>query len=60
MRFRLRTDSLSFINNQVKGGIWYKPPWWDAVSRVPPVHFQPRVRKAVVPNITYMEDSLLK
>jgi len=51
---------MDFVREQVRGGVWYKPPWWDAVSRVPPSHFQPRVIKASVPNIHYMEDSLLR
>ncbi len=32
----------------------------DAVTRVPPVHFQPRLKRRDVPQITFLEDRLLR
>lgn len=60
MRFRLKTHFMDYAREQIRGGVWYKPAWWDAVSRVPPVHFQPRIPKASVPKLTFMEDGLLR
>ena len=60
MRFKLRTPFFDYARDQVKGGIWYRPTWWDAVSNVPPVHFQPRIKKREVPAITFLEDSLVR
>ncbi len=86
MRFRLKTDFLTYARDQIRGGLWYKvraprrplacivqkfnastsyffvlqPAWWDAVSKVPPVHFQPRIQKREVPTIRFVEDSLMR
>lgn len=60
MRFRLKASFLDHAHNQIRGGIWYKPSWWDAVSRVPPVHFQPRINKQEVPRIHFLEDRLMR
>lgn len=37
-----------------------QPAWWDAISNVPPMHHQPRVRKNEIPAITFAEDRLIK
>ena len=60
MRFRLRTDFLTFARDQIRGGIWYKPGWWDAVRKVPPTAWVPRVKKAEIPRITFLEDRLVR
>ena len=60
MRFKLKTPFFDFARDQVKGGVWYRPTWWDAVSNVPPVHFQPRIKKREVPAITFLEDRLVR
>lgn len=60
MRFKLKTPFFEYARDQVKGGIWYRPTWWDAVSSVPPAHFQPRIRKRDVPAITFLEDRLVR
>ena len=90
MRFRLKTDFLTYARDQIRGGIWYKvrrvratarhevrrgtpallspaisrpqpqPAWWDAVRKVPPTAFVPRVKKADIPRITFVEDRLIR
>lgn len=60
MRFRLKTDFLSFAREQIRGGLWYRPAWYDAVTRAPPVHFQPRIKRRDLQNITFVEDRLLR
>ena len=37
MRFRLKTDFVSFAREQIRGGLWFKPAWWEAVARAPPL-----------------------
>jgi len=44
---------------QIRGGLWYKPAWWDAVQKAPPT-FQPRVKKRDIPHIAFVEDRLLR
>jgi hypothetical protein len=60
VRFRPKTDFVSFAREQIRGGLWYRPGWWEAVSRVPPAHFTPRIPKKEIPIISLAEDSLLK
>ena len=60
MRFKLKTPFFDYARDQVKGGIWYRPTWWDAVSNVPPAHFQPRIKKREVPSISFLEDRLVR
>lgn len=60
MRFRLRTDFLTFARDQIRGGLWYKPGWWEAVQRVPPTGFVPRIKKAEIPRIRFIEDRLIR
>ena len=60
MRFRLRTPFLTFARDQVRGGLWFRPAWLDAVAKVPPAHFQPRLKMRNVPKITFLEDKLLR
>jgi hypothetical protein len=60
MRFRPRTDFLTFARDQIRGGIWYKPAWWEAVTKVPPAAFVPRVKKRDIPRITFVEDRLIR
>ena len=60
MRFKLKTPFMEYARDQVKGGLWYRPTWWDAVGNVPPIHFQPRIKKRDVQNISFLEDKLAK
>lgn len=60
MRFRLKTDFLTYARDQIRGGLWYKPAWWDAVHRVPPTAFVPRVKKASIPRVRFTEDKLMR
>ncbi len=60
MRFKLKTPFFDYARDQIKGGVWYRPTWWDAVANVPPVHFQPRIKKKEVPSITFLEDRLVR
>lgn len=60
MRFRLRTDFLTYARDQIRGGLWYKPSWWEAVQRVPPTGFVPRIKKRDVPTVRFLEDRLIR
>jgi hypothetical protein len=99
MRFRLKTEFLTFARDQIRGGLWYKvrrsagggllasamrchpatfadnyhcprpnppprsllqPTWWDAVTKVPPSGFVPRVKKADIPHVRFVEDRLIR
>jgi len=60
MRFKLKSPFLEYARDQIKGGLWYRPSWYDAISNVPPLHFQPRIKKRDVPTITFLEDRLTK
>lgn len=59
MRFRLKTDFLTYARDQVRGGLWYKPSWWEAVQKVPPPTAPGRLRKADIPRIRFAEDRLV-
>ena len=60
VRFRPKTDFVSFAREQIRGGLWYRPGWWEAISKVPPAHFTPRIPKKEIPIISLEEDKLLK
>lgn len=60
MRFKLKTEFLSFARDQIRGGIWYKPAWWEAVTKVPPPSTPGRVRKDEIPRIRFVEDRLVR
>ena len=60
MRFRLKSDFLTFARDQIRGGIWYKPAWWEAVRKVPPTAFFPRTKKNEIPTLRFLEDKLVK
>mmetsp|Transcript_29424 Transcript_29424/g.69637 ORF Transcript_29424/g.69637 Transcript_29424/m.69637 type:complete len:249 (-) Transcript_29424:7-753(-) len=62
MRFRLKKmPFLQMARYQIEGGVWYKPGWYDAARRVPPVAFQPRPhKKKHVPQLRWEEDALIR
>ena len=60
MRFRLKTEFLTYAHGQIRGGLWYKPTWWEAVQRVPPCAVLPRPRKASIPRLRFVEDALMR
>lgn len=60
VRFRLKTEFLTYAHNQIRGGLWYRPTWWTAVSAVPPAAVVPRVKKRDVPRIRFLEDRLMR
>ena len=60
MRFRLRTPFLAFARDQIRGGLWFQPSWWGAISKVPPTHFQARIKMREVPTIRFFEDRLMR
>jgi hypothetical protein len=60
MRFRPKTDFLTFARDQIRGGIWYKPAWWEAVRKVPPAAFVPQTKKADIPQLRFIEDRLIE
>ena len=38
MRFKLRSSFVDRARDQVRGALWYKPAWFDAMHAVPPMH----------------------
>lgn len=60
MRFKLKTPFLTQARDAIKGGIWYKPSWWDAVRRVPPLGLLPRRKKKEIPVLRFVEDRLIR
>ena len=60
MRFRLKTEFLTYAHSQIRGGLWYKPTWWEAVQRVPPCAVLPRPRKSTIPRLRFVEDALMR
>lgn len=59
MRFRLKTEFLTYAHDQIRGGLWYKPTWWEAVQKVPPTAVMPRIKKKDIPRIRFVEDKLM-
>jgi hypothetical protein len=37
-----------------------QPSWWEAVRKVPPTAFVPRIKKKTIPRITFLEDKLIR
>jgi hypothetical protein len=60
MRFRLKTEFITFAHDQIRGGLWYKPTWWEAVQKVPPTAVMPRLKKKYIPRIRFVEDRLMR
>lgn len=60
MRFRLKTEFLTYAHDQIRGGLWYKPTWWEAVQKVPPTAVMPRIKKKDIPRIRFVEDKLMR
>ncbi|CAE7659615.1 unnamed protein product, partial [Symbiodinium sp. KB8] len=59
-RLRRRLRLLDEWKEQIRGGLWYKPAWWDAVRNVPPLPAPARVKKSDVPTIRFVEEQLIK
>jgi hypothetical protein len=38
MRFKLKSHFVDRARDQVRGALWYKPAWFDAMHAVPPMH----------------------
>jgi len=60
MRFRLKTSFLTYAHDQIRGGLWYKPTWWEAVQKVPPTAVLPRLKKKFIPRLRFIEDKLMR
>lgn len=37
-----------------------QPTWWDAVTKVPPTGFTPRIKKRDIPHVRFIEDRLIR
>ena len=59
-RLRRRLRLLDEWREQIRGGLWYKPAWWDSVRNVPPLPAPARVKKSDVPTIRFVEEKLIQ
>ena len=59
-RLRRRLPMLEEWREQIRGGLWYKPAWWDAVRQVPPLPMPANAKKSDIPTIKFVEERLIR
>eukprot|EP01138_Halocafeteria_seosinensis_P004074 gb/GECG01004166.1/.p1 GENE.gb/GECG01004166.1/~~gb/GECG01004166.1/.p1 ORF type:complete len:206 (+),score=23.69 gb/GECG01004166.1/:1-618(+) len=59
-RIYRRLPFMAEAKEQVRGGLWYKPSWYDAMRKVPPLPVEPAIKKREVPRMVFVEDRLIR